>query len=481
MKGKMRAIPAMIATFVACVALTLGIAVTAAGADEADERILSMGEGAHVARDLMWDTYTDNPNCDANVVRAGFASEEFVTVSFDAKGGTGAPVAQTIPKGGYAQEPAYADNPRREHYGFGHWYAGTDVTDTFNFYSPVQNDVVLNAAWVGIVYAEENVVNSSEASLDPGTISVDGTVKDLAATLAYEGTDVLLKAAANEGFAFVGWARETGNADAPYEVVSTEVTYTVTMGDAAGATFGWLDLGFPGMGDALAVYALFERQATVTFQNEDGTVLQSGKVAYGQMPEFTGETPTKAATERCAYAFAGWDKEIEPVTGDVTYMAMFTEIPIVATLTFDYAGGTRDGKDSLVIEANVGDTIAIPAAPVREGYAFKHWQGSEYQPGDTYVVEGDHTFTAVWEKDAEPEPAGPSGQDGNKDADGKDKQNGQGGKDNKDNNGSLRNESDNRGGIPGTGDANSLAAVAMLAAFGLAALFGAAALRRKEQ
>ena len=45
------------------------------------------------------------------------------------------------------------------------------------------------------------------------------------------------------------------------------------------------------------------------------------------------------------------------------------------TLTFDLGGGTIDGKTSLVIEADVG-----------------------YYPGDKYTVEGDHTFTAVWEK-----------------------------------------------------------------------------------
>ncbi len=41
--------------------------------------------------------------------------------------------------------------------------------------------------------------------------------------------------------------------------------------------------------------------------------------------------------------------------------------------------------------------IDIPETPVREGYTFKYWKGSEYYPGDRYMVEDDHTFTAVWE------------------------------------------------------------------------------------
>ena len=67
------------------------------------------------------------------------------------------------------------------------------------------------------------------------------------------------------------------------------------------------------------------------------------------------------------------------------------------TLTFDLAGGTLDGKTGkITIEANVGDTIKLPGAPTRKGYAFKYWKGSEYAAGAEYKVEGDHAFTAEW-------------------------------------------------------------------------------------
>ena len=70
------------------------------------------------------------------------------------------------------------------------------------------------------------------------------------------------------------------------------------------------------------------------------------------------------------------------------------------TLTFDLAGGTLDGETgSITIEASVGDTVKLPAAPKREGYTFKYWKGSQYAAGADYKVEGDHSFTAVWEKD----------------------------------------------------------------------------------
>ena len=149
---------------------------------------------------------------------------------------------------------------------------------------------------------------------------------------------------------------------------------------------------------------------TVRFVNDDGTELQSGKVAYGEMPKYEGKTPEKAATAQYTYAFKGWSPEIVAVTGNATYKATYTETAKKkGTLTFDCGGGTIDGKASLTIEANVGDTITIPKAPVRDGYTFKYWKGSEYYPGDKYTVEGDHKFTATWEKKSDDNGGGTKG------------------------------------------------------------------------
>ena len=132
---------------------------------------------------------------------------------------------------------------------------------------------------------------------------------------------------------------------------------------------------------------------TVVWLDGDGSVLQT-ETYDGEQPSYTGKTPTKAPTAQCSYAFIGWDEGT--VDGTVTtYRPLFAE---KGTLTFDLAGGTLDGKaGSIVIEANVGDTIEIPKAPTRDGCTFKYWKGSEYYPGDKYKVEGNHTFTAVWE------------------------------------------------------------------------------------
>ena len=64
------------------------------------------------------------------------------------------------------------------------------------------------------------------------------------------------------------------------------------------------------------VYATFIgvlRFYTIRFLN-DTTVLQSSSVAYGEIPVYTGEIPTKEE-----YAFVGWTPTLTSVTGDADY------------------------------------------------------------------------------------------------------------------------------------------------------------------
>ncbi|MBR3351846.1 MAG: InlB B-repeat-containing protein, partial [Erysipelotrichaceae bacterium] len=72
-------------------------------------------------------------------------------------------------------------------------------------------------------------------------------------------------------------------------------------------------------------------------------------------------------------------------------------------LTFDYGDGYV-GEVTGVQEfrVKIGTELTIPDGPVKEGYKFLYWQGSEYHPGDKYIVEGSHTFTAVYEKEQNP-------------------------------------------------------------------------------
>ena len=71
----------------------------------------------------------------------------------------------------------------------------------------------------------------------------------------------------------------------------------------------------------------FQETFTVTWKNEDGTVLKTDEdVQYGTTPNYSGETPVKPATAEASFTFAGWSPEIADVTKDVTYTATYDAV-----------------------------------------------------------------------------------------------------------------------------------------------------------
>ena len=118
-------------------------------------------------------------------------------------------------------------------------------------------------------------------------------------------------------------------------------------GDPAGTTSDWVngrDLVFGAIGNAnfpvsgcnleyLQITTDTTKSYVITFQDEDGTVLQSSKVAEGEMP-VAPANPTKATDFVYNYTFAGWSPAITEATGNATYTATYTAEKIV------YAAGT---------------------------------------------------------------------------------------------------------------------------------------------
>lgn len=129
----------------------------------------------------------------------------------------------------------------------------------------------------------------------------------------------------------------------------------------------------------ITLYAHWETVGyTVTWKNHDGTTLETDEgVAQGATPTYDGATPTKPDTTEKSYIFSGWSPAISPVTGDVAYIAQFTETPRQYALgfAFDESKGQLIGNE----KAAVGSVVTVNPLP-NNGYAVKAI--TAYKTGD---------------------------------------------------------------------------------------------------
>lgn len=184
------------------------------------------------------------------------------------------------------------------------------------------------------------------------------------------------------------------NGETPTKAATAQYTYTFA---------GWTPTISAVTGEATykATYTATVNEYTVTFKNEDGTVLQSGKVAYGEMPVYTGATPTKAATAQYTYTFAGWYPVLAEVTGDATYEARFDSVANQYTITYNLDGGAVSGTNPTTYTVESSEITLIN--PTKEGFNFVGWTGTGLSGATMEVTipagsTGDRSYTATWER-----------------------------------------------------------------------------------
>ena len=133
---------------------------------------------------------------------------------------------------------------------------------------------------------------------------------------------------------------------------------------------------------------------TIIWKNEDGTELEKDEnVAYGTMPTYDGEVPTKAASGTTVYTFAGWTPEIVAATGDAVYTATFSDAPVNYTVIWKNEDGTELEKDENVQPGtmptyNGEEPTKAPTAQAT--YIFAGWTP------EISAVSGDITYTATF-------------------------------------------------------------------------------------
>ncbi len=163
---------------------------------------------------------------------------------------------------------------------------------------------------------------------------------------------------------------EGGNATEPTEeptkAPTAEYSYTFT---------NW-DQDFDNVTSDMVINPVFAQtvnQYTVTFQDYDGTILDTQSVDYGS-GAIEPTHPTRAGDAEHSYTFDHWDVAFNYITGDLTVIAVYTEsINTFQVSFYDYDG-------TLIISEGIayGHDATPPLDPYRESdatnaYTFIGW------------------------------------------------------------------------------------------------------------
>ncbi len=142
----------------------------------------------------------------------------------------------------------------------------------------------------------------------------------------------------------------------------------------------------------------------VLWLDEDGTELACDEVAVGITPEYTGETPKKAADKKYTYTFAGWDPKVVPVDDDAVYVAQYKATIKKFTVKYEMNGHGKAIKPDTV---EYGKKVPRKADPTEKGYTFKGWYADKALKTKydfNKPVTKNITIYAKWEKEKDDKP-----------------------------------------------------------------------------
>ena len=261
-----------------------------------------------------------------------------------------------------------------------------------------ESEGVTNITVIGDVTSEHNglsVVNTAGENMRTDVL-IDGTLSagDMPVYLSEDCMDGLTltvwKVEPNKDGDIAKAVTGTGSEDDPYRIDVTETSKAFED-----SILYIIRLEQPEKGGLLSLDGVQDSHGYDT-ANEGDTVLlkvelEDGYQIIGAYNGLDDEKLELLQDENGDYYL------VVPRGGGVTLSAVLEVVE--RTLTYDLNGGELDGKTgTFTMLAPHGSSVTIPGAPTREGFRFLFWQGSEYYPGDDYLVQGDHTFTAIWEE-----------------------------------------------------------------------------------
>ena len=289
----------------------------------------------------------------------------------------------------------------------------------YNEYIPITNRCNWTQLYLAVRQTLSLFVNDNNMG------SVDGTGNYVS------GSEVVITATPNEGYHFVKWSDE--NTDNPRSILvmgdssltaifainkyaitfkngneilqSIEVEHGVvptyngaTPTKAVDAQYtytfaGWSPEIVAATEDAtyLATFNSTVNKYTITWKNDDGSIIDQTEAPYGAIP--THADPTKAATAQYTYTFAGWTPEVVAVTGNATYTATYTSTLRKYTITFLDEDGNILCEDEWEYDSMPSCEEPTKAADEEHTYTFAGWTP------EVVAVTNDATYSATFSAD----------------------------------------------------------------------------------
>ncbi|MBQ7344316.1 MAG: leucine-rich repeat domain-containing protein [Clostridia bacterium] len=122
--------------------------------------------------------------------------------------------------------------------------------------------------------------------------------------------------------------------------------------------FSHWDIDADTVNSDLFIYPVFTEElitATVTFLNDDGSLLYSYEALLGDRAVYMGGVPVKEGTEAFYYEFWSWDKELDEIWGDVTFTAIYIKHYHRFTVTYV----DRHGSEIYSCEVEYGQSLEL--------------------------------------------------------------------------------------------------------------------------
>jgi hypothetical protein len=345
------------------------------------------------------------------------------TVSFETHGGTPVESIVLSEKGVDINDVLETKTTVRLGYFFLGWYTDAEFHYLFDYHTPIYDSVVLHAKWVD---ANFNFYTITWLNYDGSTLYTSSVLEFLIPI--YLGPLPLKPSDDHNIYTFSGWsptiAPVQGNQTYLALFDATVKTYPVTW-EADGNILeidqveygqtpvfqgstptkastpqydyifnGW-NITISAVADSqtyIAVFIPVLRSYEINWVVDD-QVTDTQILNYGQTPIYSGITPSKDFTDQYEYTWSNnWTPDIQPVSGDITYTAIFISTLRTYTVYWEVNGSTIK-TDLLVFYGTLPHYVG--PTPTKVSTNLYDYTFSDWSPAISVVTQ-DITYVALF-------------------------------------------------------------------------------------